>query len=70
MEELEDLVIDSILSGIIFTDAALEDAMPPDSDVGQRNRARVRVRPPQNDKVMDRIKKMLEELMKKFSETN
>ena len=68
-EELEDLVIDSILSGVIFTDAALEDAMP-DSNVGQRNRARVRVRPPQNDKVMDRVKKMLEDLLKKFNTTD
>lgn len=69
IEELEELVIDSILSGIIFTDAALEDAMP-DSNVGQKNIARVKVRLPQNDKVMERVKKMLEDLLKKFNTTD
>jgi hypothetical protein len=65
VEELEDMVVDSILSGIIFSDAALEESMP-DSDVSSKNRRRMKVSPPENDKVMSRIKKMLEDLMKKF----
>jgi hypothetical protein len=60
-EELEEMVIDSIVSGIIFTDAALEEEMP-GSTVSQKNRSKIRVE--QTESVLDRLNKLLEKLRK------
>ena len=57
--ELEEMIIDSVISGVIFTDAALEEKYP-NSTVSKKNKAKIKS--PQADSVWERLRKMLEKL--------
>lgn len=60
-EELEEMVIDSLVSGIIFTDAKLNEDMP-NASVSKKNKADIKV--PQQESIMERLRKLTEKLTK------
>ena len=65
--EVEELIIDSIVTGIVFSDASLNESAPKDAPVSKKNLSSIDLKSnPAYESVLDRLAKMLERLEKLF----
>ena len=63
--EVQEMIIDSIVTGIVFTDASLNESEPADAPVSKKNLSDINLSEnPSYESILDRLAKMLERLAK------
>ena len=63
--EVQEMIIDSIVTGIVFTDASLNESEPADAPVSKKNLSDINLSEnPAYESILDRIRKMMERLKK------
>ena len=63
--EVQEMIVDSIITGIIFTDASINDSEPADAPVSKKNLSSVDLsKNPAYESILDRMAKMMERLKK------
>lgn len=63
--EVQEMIIDSIVTGIVFTDASLNESEPADAPVSKKNLSDINLSEnPAYESILDRLRKMMERLKK------